>query len=63
MVAGQPGLKVHAPSPVAVKVCKLILGYATILHLRMMEETVKEQQTEPLLALPARVSTCLCLQI
>ena len=57
MVAGHPGLRVHAPSPVAVKVCKLILGHVTVLHLRMKEEIVMEQQTGLLLALPAHVST------
>ena len=56
MVAGHPGLRVHAPSPVVVKVCKLILGHVTVLHLRMEEETVMEHQTELLLALPAHVS-------
>ena len=57
MVAGHPGLRVHAPSPVVVKVCKLILGHVTVLHLRMEEETVMEQQAGLLLALPAHVST------
>ena len=56
MVAGHPGLRVHAPSLVAEKVCKSIPGHVTIPHLRMGAEIAMEQPIELNLATPAHVS-------